>query len=775
MQAMLRAQRPQLFAAGLVAPQPQAALAFVAAWQSGPPPAAVQAEQAAALVQRAAAAAAAASAASSDSGSTPASSSGGNNSVASARQAAQRFADPWSQAALAADSSLSAAAQDCACLGPDAQGRTFWAGQLNASYAVDAVRVLLPVQLNSSSGGGETGATGGAGSSQPVQSVPVEIRVGESLDHTANQRCSPGSGTGSDGLQQPVVIPLQQPLHTIACQPAVAGRYVTVALAAPASGQRLCLCEVQPLSVLAPAVPSAAFGGGAGANSSGAGGRDAVHALPAALLTATSDMSASQVGDSPAGGGGGSSTSPASAALAGEPLVPGKLPGRPACSRSASKLAPWWSLDTGLDGVWLRGLRLSVPFACQRGRSGTAAGTPGNSSQAATECVPEAATRLSVYVGDTPPAQLLAGGSGGGSSGEGSLCRGAVEALGGQPLEVDCGRYMHGEGRPLRRSKLALLGAHSAVAAAHCRCQLPDGRPWVCRPACSAGPCQQLAHASLSAPNLPHPPAHSHPAGRYITVVAAALPGPAPLSLCGVQLLGAVELLPGQYAAAASAQQVQPPELRPLFALPVDGDAGSCLEAPVSGGSAGTARWQLQLDGTYPLLAVALAASPASSRQQPHLAGLAVSLLDAGGGIVGAWRPPPSQTVDSSNQSSSGRLSFVWELPQATPAAAVRIEGFARLCEVQVLAASQQPLPSYQLPPQPQWQVLGSALDGAAVGEVGATGNSSGWSGSAGSPGWQLLDADPGTCLTAQSLSGGSGGTNASAAHFTVFLGRPYW
>lgn len=444
MQAMLRAQRPQLYAAGLVAPQPHAVLSFEAAWQSGPPPAAVQAEQAAAFVQRQAAAAAAASAASSSSSYPPGSTSGGNGSAAAARQASQRFADPWSQAALAADGSLSTAAQDCACLGPDAQGRVLWAGQLNASYSVDAVRLLLPVQLNSSSGSGGADASNSGSGPQAAPALPLDIRVGDSLDHAANQQCSPGSGTGRQGSQPPVLLLQQQPLHTIECQPAVAGRYVSVALAAPAEQQhRLCLCELQPLSVLAPAVPSAAVPAAIGSNGRGIG-----QALPAVPLNATPYMSASQTGDLAAGGSGTSgststSTMPASLALASDSAPPGSLLGRPACSRSATGRPPWWSLDTGLDGAWLRGLRLSVPFACQPGRSGGSSGT--NGSQAASECVPAAATSLSVYVGDVPPAQLLAGSSG---SRQASLCSGAVQAFGGQLLEIDCGRFMHGERKP---------------------------------------------------------------------------------------------------------------------------------------------------------------------------------------------------------------------------------------------------------------------------------------------------------------------------------------
>lgn len=88
------------------------------------------------------------------------------------------------------------------------------------------------------------------------------------------------------------------------------------------------------------------------------------------------------------------------------------------------------SLDTGLDGAWVRSIRLSTPLACQTAISWVAA-----------ECVPAAPANLSVYIGDLPP-RLLLGDTAGAAAG--SLCAASVAVPGGQPLEIDCGRFMHG-------------------------------------------------------------------------------------------------------------------------------------------------------------------------------------------------------------------------------------------------------------------------------------------------------------------------------------------
>jgi hypothetical protein len=112
---------------------------------------------------------------------------------------------------------------------------------------------------------------------------------------------------------------------------------------------------------------------------------------------------------------------------------PAKLP------RCSDLPPPCRSLDAGLDGAWVHGLRLSVPFACQ-GSNGSSSSSSGAGSGAAGNCQPTAAVNLTVYVGDLPPPQQLAASEPGSS-----LCATGVAALGGQPLAIDCGRFMQGE------------------------------------------------------------------------------------------------------------------------------------------------------------------------------------------------------------------------------------------------------------------------------------------------------------------------------------------
>ncbi|PSC67862.1 ATP-dependent Clp protease adaptor containing [Micractinium conductrix] len=499
MHALLRAHRPRLFAAASAAPQPQAPLEFRAAWQSAPPPLVVQAAQTAAVQQQAAAAAAAAAAAQ----------PGDAISSATARQvaaaaaayaavhAAERYGDPWHQAALAADSHLSGAPQACACLGADALGRVFWTGLLNASYPVAAIRLLVPTQLDGSGGsGGEEGdgeaggAGGGAAAPWAVPTgaadgeVEVEVWVGDSLNHDQNRRCA-AAGNDSNGTAAApprLLLPLRQPLHMLPCAAPLAGRFVTVALAAPAAAaqqqplrHRLCLCQVQALSAVVPAVPAPSWSSASshGSSSSGNGGHGSSQPLPAAVLNITADMAASQSG--------GSGTVNASLALASQQLQhqqkqkqqqveqqqAGQQAGQPllllleeeepeawglsvpTCSSGASSdpgQPSWWSLDTGLDGSWVRGLRLALPFACRNSSgededasSGGTATYSDATSAAAAECVPGAPTDLTVYVGNSPPALLLRNVA----AARGSLCA-TVAALPGQPLQADCGRYMQG-------------------------------------------------------------------------------------------------------------------------------------------------------------------------------------------------------------------------------------------------------------------------------------------------------------------------------------------
>ena len=337
MQAMLRAHRPQLFAAAAAAGAAQhwgqQALALQDAWQSGLPPAATLQQQ-----QLLAAAAAAAQQQQEQQSASVDGSSGGSGSAEP-----YSFADPWRQAALAADGQLSTALQDCACLGTDAGGRAFWTGQLNASYPVEAVRLLLPALLgaNSTCGGGSDNTAAG----EAAGDVELVIRVGDSLDHQQNQRCVPSSGSA--------VLLQRQPLQEVRCQPGLRGRYVTVALAAPTAAaatpptgaqlqqllrrRQVCLCEVQPLTAVAPALPAAALLGGqqdaaaaaAASQSGGAGAR--WRPLPAVPLNATGAMQAMHSSR-------GSSAADAAAALAQWPT----LPGGPPCSSTLIERAPWW-------------------------------------------------------------------------------------------------------------------------------------------------------------------------------------------------------------------------------------------------------------------------------------------------------------------------------------------------------------------------------------------------------------------------------------------------
>ena len=189
--------------------------------------------------------------------------------------------DSWQQAALAADGQLDSGLEACACVGPDARGRLFWTGRLNSSYLVDGVQILSPLHLaaagdNSSSssssedsssggsGGGDGNSGDGDGAASPppplllppppstaaLQLLAVDVYIGSSPSFTANARCT----------LAPVL--LRQPLTQIECPRPLAGQFVSVV--AQTSGARaqeqqqqlrqeaLCLCEVRPLSSVAP-------------------------------------------------------------------------------------------------------------------------------------------------------------------------------------------------------------------------------------------------------------------------------------------------------------------------------------------------------------------------------------------------------------------------------------------------------------------------------------------------------------------------------------------
>lgn len=118
------------------------------------------------------------------------------------------------------------------------------------------------------------------------------------------------------------------------------------------------------------------------------------------------------------------------------------------------------SLDTGLDGAWVHGLRLALPLPCMYE---AVLGARNASARAAQDCVPPLPANLTVFVGDTPPAQLLerTGGSRDGSS----LCTAGVAVPAGRPTVIDCGRFMHGELVP-EQVALARMGLQGAFAPA---------------------------------------------------------------------------------------------------------------------------------------------------------------------------------------------------------------------------------------------------------------------------------------------------------------------
>ena len=263
----------------------------------------------------------------------------------------------------------------------------------------------------------------------------------------------------------------------------------------------------------------------------------------------------------------------------------------------------------------------------------------------------------------------------------------------------------------------------------------------------------------------------------------AAPPGgrPAALSLCGVQPLGAVELslsqlmrlVPagsgvsssssnssggGTSGATRTAQLVSPPSLLPYFTLPLDGSADTCLQAPAA---ATNASWQLQLVGSYPVLAVRLtvaaplalavtANSSSSSRSgssSNSSAGassgtIVVTLLDAAGAVAASWSLPAS--------AASAATPLLLRLQATVHAAAVRVQGFGSLCEVQLLAAASQAYAGYRLSPLPLPAVTGSG------------------NGSSSASGWQVLDGGSGDSIGSNASSALFDGNYSTCAAFTV-------
>ena len=230
-----------------------------------------------------------------------------------------------------------------------------------------------------------------------------------------------------------------------------------------------------------------------------------------------------------------------------------------------------------------------------------------------------------------------------------------------------------------------------------------------------------------------------------------------------MQLLGAEELQLSHHM-----QQPQrlllPPDQQASFTLPIDGNAGSCVTAPV--GAGGDASWQLQLDGSYPLLAVQLAAAPAGNGS------LAVELLDGGGAVAVLLQPSTAgapSNDSSSGGGSGGSGSMMVELAGPTQAAALRVRGFASLCDVRVLASAAEPSRSYQLLPDAGWVALGGEPSDGAGTLVSSSGGGNGGA-STSSPPWQPFDGKVSTCLTAKPQPG----STSSGAAVELRLGRQY-
>ena len=117
------------------------------------------------------------------------------------------------------------------------------------------------------------------------------------------------------------------------------------------------------------------------------------------------------------------------------------------CSEQTSQHVLCRALDTGLDPIAMRGLRLSTPNTCQPSAAarGSCAldGSCGAADLAGTAppaCPIPQAANLTVYVGSSID-ELAWSTSGGGSS---TLCANNVTVLPGQLVDVDCGRLMHG-------------------------------------------------------------------------------------------------------------------------------------------------------------------------------------------------------------------------------------------------------------------------------------------------------------------------------------------
>jgi hypothetical protein len=305
----------------------------------------------------------------------------------------------------------------------------------------------------------------------------------------------------------------------------------------------------------------------------------------------------------------------AAAAEALSPALAGAAARR--CSATAAEAAPWWAaeLPAGDDG-WVTALRLEVPHACMTAPE-----------EEETEAESKDAPKPVTAAANAPSGAFVAAFAG---------ARLACTA----PAPLALSVYV--TDAPLSKSELAGGGASAARGLCARRVAVAPGRP---------------ALVACGAPLR----------GRVVTVIAAPA-RPAPLALCSVQALGALEL-PLSFAAAvaagpaAAAAGAAGAAAAAALALAAAGDARSCLPAGAP------ARWRLAPAAARALVAVGAAGAGSAAR---------AALLDAAGAEL--WAAPLPF-------SAAGAAAPAPVPPSVAAAAAfLQLDGFSSLCEVVLLA-----------------------------------------------------------------------------------------
>jgi hypothetical protein len=343
----------------------------------------------------------------------------------------------------------------------------------------------------------------------------------------------------------------------------------------------------------------------------------------AALARAAPPRRAPPAGGAPPGGplplaAAARSSSGAGAGAAADALAPagaGAAPRR--CSATAAEAAPWWAaeLPAGDDG-WVTALRLEIPHACTTAPEE-------EETEAESEDAPKPVTAAANATGGAFVAAFA-----------GARLACAAPA----PLALS----VYVTDAPLSKSELAGGGGAAARGLCARRVAVAPGRPTLV--ACGA-PLR----------------------GRVVTIVAAPARA-APLALCSVQALGAVELplsLAAAVAAgpAAAAAGAAVAAAAAALALAADGDVRSCLPAGAP------ARWRLAPAAARALVGVGAAGAGPAAR---------AALLDAAGAEV--WAAPLLF-------SAAGAADPAPVPPAAAAAAAfLQLDGFSSLCEVVLLA-----------------------------------------------------------------------------------------